>query len=418
MSHIKALFKVKHSWLLLLAFAAIQQQSFAQKTRKTVFIIVDGIPADVVEKQSTPNLHEIAKEGGYTRSYVGGLKDMYSQTPTISAVGYNSLLTGTWVNKHNVWDNDIAEPNYHYPTVFRLFKEAYPQKKIAVYSSWEDNRTKLVGDNMAATGNIKVDYHYDGLENDTVTYPHDKAREYMSNIDESVSQHAAQSIKTNAPNPSWVYLEYTDDMGHMHGDSKEFYHAVELADKRVGYIWDAIKYREKNFNEDWLIVVTTDHGRTAENGKNHGGQSERERDSWMFTNAKNLNEEFKAPQASIVDILPSIIRFMNIPVPEKEKYEIDGLPFIGRLAFTKPQVEYRDGNLYVSWKEGAEKGNLTIKAATTNNVKTGGQDTYTTLATIPLSKQSAVVSVAKTPSDFYKVVLQAKDETFNYWIKK
>jgi hypothetical protein len=37
-------------------------------------------------------------------------------------------------------------------------------------------------------------------------------------------------------------------------------------------IWQAIKEREKNFNEDWLIVITTDHGRDVETGKHHGGQ--------------------------------------------------------------------------------------------------------------------------------------------------
>lgn len=418
MNYRKDLFRIKNTWLLLFVFSLTQQQISAQKVKKTVFIIVDGIPADVIEKEATPNLHDIARAGGYTRSYVGGVKGAYSQTPTISAVGYNSLLTGTWVNKHNVVDNDIAEPDYHYPTVFRLFKEAYPQKKIAVFSSWEDNRTKLVGDDLAATGNIKVDYHYDGLEHDTIRYPHDKAREYMSNIDESVSQHAAQSIKTEAPDLSWVYLEYTDDMGHMHGDSKEFYHAVELEDNRVGYIWNAIKYREKNFNEEWLIIVTTDHGRTADNGKNHGGQSDRERSSWMFTNAKNLNEEFTAPQASIVDIAPSVIRFMNIPLPDKARYELDGIPFIGKLAFAKPQITYRNDSLFVKWKQGIEGRNLIIRAATTNYAKTGSEDAYTTLFTAPLSKGQATVSLKQMPSGFYKVVLQSKDETFNYWIQK
>src|SRR5690554_2981256 len=112
--------------------------------KKAVFIILDGIPAPAIEKTETPNLDRIIAEGGYAHAYVGGLKGGYSETPTISAVGYNSLLTGTWYNKHNVKDNNIERPNYHYWTIFRHFKTTYPHKTTAVYSTWMDNRTKLI----------------------------------------------------------------------------------------------------------------------------------------------------------------------------------------------------------------------------------------------------------------------------------
>ena len=172
--------------------------SFAQG-RKVVFVIVDGIAADVIEKQPTPFLDAIAKAGGYTRAHVGGEKGGYSQTPTISAVGYNSLLTGTWVNKHNVWDNDIKAPNYNYWTLFRFLKEQFPQKKTAVFSSWEDNRTKLVGENLPATGTIKLTHHFDGLELDTIHYPHDRKRDFMHRIDEAVVANAVDLIRKEAP---------------------------------------------------------------------------------------------------------------------------------------------------------------------------------------------------------------------------
>lgn len=399
---------------MLLAF---QQVSLAQggKVKKTVFIIVDGIPADVIEKLAPPNLQAIAKAGGYTRAYVGGGKGTYTQTPTISAVGYNSVLTGTWVNKHNVWGNDISKPNYSYPTIFRYLKEQFPQKKTAIFSTWLDNRTKLVGDNLPATGNIGIDYHYDGLEHDTVNFPHDKKNNYLNIIDDSVSHKAANYIKTEAPDLSWVYLEFTDDMGHAHGDSPEFTDAIMGADKRVGYIWEAIQYRQQHFNEEWLIVITTDHGRDAKTGRGHGGQSERERSGWIFTNAPHLNEQFHQPLASVVDIMPAIAQFMHLSIPKEKAWEVDGISFTGNLSFINPVFERTGNKVKIKWTPVAKKGDLKIWITSTNDVKTGGKDTYTLVKKVAISATQTEIDLPVTTS-FYKIVLEGANNTANYWI--
>ncbi|WP_339757380.1 alkaline phosphatase family protein [Algoriphagus aquimarinus] len=403
--------------LMAAAMALLVSHGYAQENaKKVLFVILDGIPADVLDSVATPNIDKISAIGGYTDASMGGEIGGYSETPTISAVGYNSLLTGVWANKHNVWGNSIKNPNYNYWTVFRMLKEADPTKKTAIFSTWLDNRTKLVGANLPATGDFTFDYYFDGMELDTLNFPHEKDRKYIYQIDEAVSKEAARYIQKDGPDMSWMYLEFSDDMGHGFGNSPQMIDGVEKADVQIGRVWEAIQYREKTFGEDWLIVITTDHGRT-DDGFGHGGHSPRERSTWIVTNSKYTNSHFEGTP-HMVDILPSIANHMNLSIPKKIAMELDGTPFIGSVEATALKAELKNGEISMNWESlsKGEKGRVWV--STTNEFKTGGLDNYWLVGEVNLDDKQKKFSLNGTQSEIFKVVLETPSGYLNYWIVK
>ena len=409
-------FNLKLYILFLISFINYSIVFGQLQNTKIVFVIVDGISADVLEKIETPTLDTIAKKGGYTRAYVGGEKDGYSETPTISAVGYNSLLTGTWANKHNVWGNSIKDPNYNYWTVFRYAKENRPDLKTAIFSTWLDNRTKLIGEGLPQTNYLKLNYHFDGFELDTVNFPHDEDRLYIHKIDELVVDEAARYIQDESPDLSWVYLEYTDDMGHRYGDSEQFHNSIAIMDNQIGRIYKAMDYRRKEYGEDWQIFITTDHGRDKETGKGHGGQSDRERLTWIVTDADDINDYFKNGTPGIVDILPAMLRSLEISPEPNRAFEIDGVSITGPLSVSDLKANIQGKYLTLNWKNHNRDKKLKVYLSTENGFKNGIYDHYKLVKKVKGNTNSTKIDLDKYPSHFYKIVIEGKHNSINAWV--
>lgn len=84
-----------------------------------------------------------------------------------------------------------------------------------------------------------------------------------------------------------------------------------------------------------VIYITTDHGRDSATGKNHGGQSTRERTTWIVTNAQKLNDYFGQYQPAIVDIMPSIAGALDITPGREQQMEIDDVSLTGKVSLSK-----------------------------------------------------------------------------------
>lgn len=403
-------------YLLLICLNCISIQA---KIKKAVYVIIDGVPADMIERLQPPTICDIASHGGYARAYTGGEIGGYSETATISAIGYTNLLTATWYNKHNVGGNSNLTPNYNYWSIFRIAKEQPKMCTTGIYSSWTDNRTVLIGEGKPETNYLKIDYVRDGYDLDTINFPHKADELHIFDIDERVSKEASESIKKDAPDLSWVYLWYTDDAAHIKGNGSFFDEYVMKADEQVKRIWDAVKYREENFNEDWMIVVTTDHGR-EESGFGHGKQSKRERTTWISTNVA-VNERFRSEDLAITDIAPSICRYLGFEVPTDVLWEQDGIPFIGKADIYDLQTMSYDSKVKLSWKSynPLTSQPVTIYIACSNKFKEGGKDEWIELATVPSIQGSYEIDLSCLPqSTFYKFVVKTDENHQTRWLRK
>lgn len=388
------------------------------KTRKAVLIIVDGIPAQTMERLQPPTMMSIASQGRYHRAYCGGEIGSYSETPTVSAIGYTNILTGTWMNKHNVTGNDNLSPNYHYPTLFRIAKDQQRRVTTALYSSWTDNRTVLLGEKKDETRNLTIDYVFDGYDNDKTNYPDEQGDLHIQKIDGRVCQEAAQSIRTDAPDLSWIYLWYPDDAFHAHGHGTFTDKAVMTVDEQLAPVWEAIQYRMREKDEEWLVVLVTDHGRGFD-GHHHGGQSADERTVWVITNQRHLNRQFFRPTFSHVDINPTICQWMGFQVAEDVAFERDGISFLGKTDIYDLKVEPYDNTVRLRWQHEGPNTTATVYIATTNDFSKGGHDTWQKVAEVPAKQKSVSIDLSQYgDAKFFKFAVKTPYVTLNRWLKR
>lgn len=384
--------------------------------KKVLLILVDGIPADALERAIIPNMNKILQMGKYKRAYIGGENSTYTQTPTISAPGYMTIITGTWGCKHNVYDNNVIDPNYHYKNIFRLLKEQQPYRQIAIFSAWVENRRKLVGEGLRSAGRIYFDYKFDGYDLDERTYPHDLSNDYIRQIDERVVNETVSCFESNAPDLSWVYLDNTDAVGHKFGDSPEFQQSIYNLDQQIGRISKVVESRMRVYGEEWLILITTDHGRDALTGKKHGEQSERERTTWIITNHNQTNRYFQDYTPAAVDLLPTMARFLELNIPSETARELDGVPFIGNVSLIQPELHLFNEILIIQWKALDNHGNVTVWLSTTNLFQNGHKDDYQLIASVPIETQIVQLNMTNYPSKYYKIVLEGQFNTVNKWL--
>jgi len=248
--------------------------------RKVLFIGIDGLRSDALQDATTPGIDSLVQE-----AYTCWNTDRGPYT--VSVPGWSSILHGVWPAKHGLTENSFKKSKYDdYPDLFALAKQTKPNLSVATLSHWDDF--------------LKI------------TSNEDFAQRYAS--DKALYYGAIDKLMSCCPDMMTLHFDDTDHAGHGYGFSPtvpEYINAIEQTDIYVQGLMDVVHYREMTYGEEWMVVLTTDHGG---DGTGHGGQDDlpQTRKVWSIVRIPTLTNPVQQVQANSVDLLPTMLNWMGI----------------------------------------------------------------------------------------------------------
>lgn len=274
-----------------------------QEVRKKVLLIgVDGVRPDILAEVETPNIDALIAHGAYTPTALTGY-------PSVSGPGWSSMLIGVWPDKHGVTDNDFEGKRYdRYPDFLTRIESVRPELNTFAVADWlplvtDDHNGPVIGDAP------DVKHVLDGYELG------------WAEADERSVELATEHLRTGDPDAMFVYLGNPDETSHHHESiGPEYRAAIRQADELIGRLMEAVSSRATYHEEDWLILVSTDHGRRANGG--HGGDTPAERTIFYLASGPSVVVGRLGSTPAIVDVAVTALAHLGISIDPS--WELDG----------------------------------------------------------------------------------------------
>ncbi|MEV6596188.1 alkaline phosphatase family protein [Actinoplanes sp. NPDC051346] len=262
----------------------------AAPVAKLLVVGMDGLNWDSVVAADAPQLDALAARGTLGRSLV----QCPSLADSSSGPGWSSIATGVWPDRHGVRNNSFVGKRYDtYPDFLTRLERANPA--YATYSAVDWAPLHQQG-----TFSPEVDTR--------VTFDGD-ANGYAGE-DEKVTVDAVSRLGAGGPDASFVYLGHTDVVAHAVGTGGRYRAAIEKQDQQLGRILAAVRSRPTYANEDWLVMVTTDHGHRVPFG-GHGGCRVDERGTFLLVAGSGI-EAGTRTDVRQVDLAATALRHFGV----------------------------------------------------------------------------------------------------------
>jgi len=281
--------------LAVLASALLPRVGLAQEDvlRKKVLLIgLDGVRVDVMARVETPVIDSLAAAGFFS-------DEAKTRVRTVSGPGWSSMTIGARTDKHLVDGNNFEGNDYAtYPDFLSRIERERPQLNTFAVSDWPPLGTTDSGGPLFSD-EIDVKITFDG-EADGYRYA------------DSLSVEAAvEHLRDTDVDAAFVYLGDIDVVAHeTNSRSPQYKAAIEWADTRVGLLLEAVRGRPTYDEEDWLILMSTDHGRDDAGG--HGGTSPSETTIFFLASGPSVEPGRTDCPPEIVDVAVTALAHMGL----------------------------------------------------------------------------------------------------------
>ncbi len=259
--------KIKILGIFLFVIGSIIMK--AQGTKKVLIIGIDGCRSDVLQFATTPNIDALLPNSTYSNHAL-------NNDITFSGPGWSAMMTGVWSEKHGVTDNGFGGSDFNtYPHFFKRVEDVNPDLYTVSISQWHPINNSIVLDH--------ADYKYNAP------------------TEEDVTSEAINQLENENPDVIFLHYDNVDHAGHGNGFSSDvpaYVASIESVDSQVGLVLNALHNRPNYDNENWLILLSTDHGG---NGFSHGGTSIDEETIFFIAHNKSLLGEVITPDTIAIE---------------------------------------------------------------------------------------------------------------------
>ncbi|MFI6058286.1 alkaline phosphatase family protein [Streptomyces sp. NPDC051286] len=129
--------------------------------------------------------------------------------------------------------------------------------------------------------------------------------------DENTTAKAADYLAHGNPDSTFVHLDEVDGAGHASGSASDAYlKALNTVDGQVGRLLDAVASRPTYAKENWLVVITADHGHTPTGG--YGGNTPLERGTFVIARGQGIEPGSVRNDVKITDIALTVLRHEGV----------------------------------------------------------------------------------------------------------